>query len=48
MIHTITITVGPYEQDDGFVDYLLGEIDHAIESTDVVGIPVNVSTERRQ
>ncbi|MET0441320.1 MAG: hypothetical protein ABW071_04980 [Casimicrobiaceae bacterium] len=41
---TITVTVGPYKDDDGFIDYLLGEINNAIDSTDVDGIPVAINT----
>ena len=42
---TVTITVGPAESDDGFVEYLLGEIDNAIESTDVEGLDVVISVQ---
>jgi hypothetical protein len=41
----ITIEVGPVETDDGFVDFLLGEIGYAIDNTDITGIPVQTTVE---
>jgi hypothetical protein len=44
----ITIEVGPVETDDGFVDFLLGEIGYAIDNidnTEITGIPVQTKVE---
>jgi hypothetical protein len=43
---TITITVETDDNgDDGFVDYLVGEIDSLCENTEADGITVTINTE---
>ena len=40
--YTLTVTIGPFTDDNGFIDYLIGEIWNAIESTDIDGLDVTV------
>lgn len=42
--YTLTITVGPVETDAGFFDWLTGEIDWLIDSSDHIGLPVFCET----